>query len=185
MRDRPGFRFRTRWTMALRYSGLPASTRAVAWALATWFTTDGTGADPSLATLAEAAGLDPATVKRALNELERGWWITRVRGGGRGVRTHYSAAMPADAEAALEAVLNRRTDAPVSGRKQAHGMTETGARTRPIERENWRTHAPQAFKPVEPGRENALDSENPAPIPDAILERMRRITGADRKEEIA
>lgn len=126
-------RHRTRWTIALRLSDLPGSVKGVGWALATWTNTDGeTLRDPlppSLPELAEGAGCNVATVKRALARLEAGAWLYRDKGGGAGRRTIYQLCIPVEAEAALAAYLpaKRAHGAPVSGPEQAQGMTRTGA----------------------------------------------------------
>jgi hypothetical protein len=90
---------RSRWTWAIRDSDLPATTRLVAWALATFMRADGE-CWPSVPTIAAAAGSNESTVKRHLRLLDERGWIERTRGGGsgRGSRertTRYVAALPA------------------------------------------------------------------------------------------
>ncbi len=119
------FRHRTRWQIAMRYSGFPTATRAVAWALSTWWKSDADGSDepPSIEDLAEASGLSRATVARAMSVLREHGWLEQERGGGRGRRSIYRAVIPPGAEERMEAVLNRRRGGSGSARNRLMGET--------------------------------------------------------------
>ena len=101
----------TRWDVerALRDSGLPAAARHVALEL---LTRTGAGTaevpaehSPSLTTLARETGMSRRAVMRALNVLESGGWITRLRDLKRAVTekqpTRYRLHAPARAGDAL------------------------------------------------------------------------------------
>lgn len=130
------FRHRTRWQLALRYSELPLSTRAVAWALSTWWNPDGEVREIAMPALQEASGAGRSTVKRALEELEQEGWIARHRGGGRHNRSAYAATIPDGAEERLEEVLTaadrRPMQAPLMGALAELTRFEKGVQSGPV-----------------------------------------------------
>jgi len=123
--------------VALRYSNLTTTERAVAWALSTWARADGSGCAVGVPKLAEAARVSRATAYRVLASLEEFGWIERASGGGRGVVNGYSLAMPAWVELHLRRFLetvspagpfeagNGLTSGTVSEPKPSHGGAET------------------------------------------------------------
>lgn len=115
-------RFRSRWSIALRYSGLSPNARLVALTASTWMDPDGAGARPGSRALGEATSLSRATVFRALAELDRGGWIRREAGGGRGRSARLTPLVPSWADAIVEDVLSR-------GRNRLTG--ETGDTAKP------------------------------------------------------
>ncbi|HXF73702.1 MAG TPA: helix-turn-helix domain-containing protein [Actinomycetota bacterium] len=164
------YRFRTRWQIGLRYSGLPPTVRLVAHALATWADQDGANCRPAIEQLQEATGRSRATVCRALRDLERRGWIVRARrGGGRGRATEYGLRIPPQAAARVEQILcglppegpwdgtgfdigdgdpgrgNRLTDETVSPPKPSHPGAETVSPVRP----NRLTGETPALQPVQ------------------------------------
>ncbi|MBB4711155.1 DNA-binding HxlR family transcriptional regulator [Streptomyces luteogriseus] len=99
-RSKPG---RLEFERAIRRSDLPPPSRHLALTIATWADMDsGVIADrfqPSLSTLAEATGLNRATVQRHLDRLETDGWIGRDRPEQKRARveharTHYSLTLP-------------------------------------------------------------------------------------------
>lgn len=170
------FRLKTRWQIALRYSGYGLTTKAVGWALSTWWRAEGVGAAPSLENLADATGLHRATIARALKRLDDEGWVERIPGGGRGRRTAYRATIPEAADARVEEVLNGRTRATVSAEKPSQESQETVADARPFDSQNRRTGATRAFEP----REEPVGSGPAGPLPDGgrtLLDRYREALG--------
>lgn len=99
-RSTPG---RLEYERAIRRSDLPPPSRHLALTIATWADIDtGVIADrfqPSLSTLAEATGLNRATVQRHLDRLEADGWMVRDRPDQKKARveharTHYFLALP-------------------------------------------------------------------------------------------
>ncbi len=84
--------YRTRWTRAIRGSDLHATTKLVAYTLATWMDTAG-HCWPSLAAITKGAGLkDRSTVCRHLKKLGDAGFVRRDRGGP-GHSTRYQAVV--------------------------------------------------------------------------------------------
>jgi len=126
------FRFRTRWGIALRYSGLSPAARAVAHGLATFMKHDGSRCGPGLDRITQATGYSRATVCRALAELQGQGWIHRGPAGGRGSPTVYTPTLPQGAEERVEQVLGKgRTHETLSGHKGSHPRDERVAPMRP------------------------------------------------------
>lgn len=111
---------RTRWTILIDHSGLPASARHVALRLAVYATNDDARAWPSVRTLADATGLGVNTVRRALRALDRrGWIVVRPTfrpDGGRQSNAYYLAWPAVDVcappSSSLEGVPPHRDQAP-------------------------------------------------------------------------
>ncbi len=98
-------RHRSRWQIALRYSGVPSNARLVALMLSTWATADGTGCRPTTDQLVEATGLSRASVFRALDDLACAKLIRRSGVGGRGRASMYTLHIPTEIAERLEKVL--------------------------------------------------------------------------------
>lgn len=84
------------WQTALRAAELAATTKLVAFLLATYADADGRDAWPGAHRLATDAGWKIRAVRKHLAVLQReGWIVTVSRGGGRpGHATHYRLALP-------------------------------------------------------------------------------------------
>jgi hypothetical protein len=82
------------WERALRASGLPFGTRGVLAILGAYMDRDGTGARPSLDTLATACGLGRRQVSNHLRPALDGGWLVRESGRGPGSATSYQARLP-------------------------------------------------------------------------------------------
>lgn len=123
---------RLEYERAIRRSDLPPPSRHLALTIATWADMD-TGIipdqfQPSLSTLAEATGLNRATVQRHLDRLEADGWIVRNRPDLKKAqiehaRTHYLLALPPEARCTehlglgAESTQPRRTDSPAKAQR--------------------------------------------------------------------
>jgi len=87
--DRRQLSFVRRWQKAIRVSDLPASARAIGWALSTWMDSEKGSCWPKHDSIADAAGTSVPTVRRGLLELERAGLIER---SGRGARPRRASA---------------------------------------------------------------------------------------------
>lgn len=83
---------RFEWAKAVLGSqGLNSRAKTVTAVLALKFANDATGQlNPKVATIAEASGASPDTVKRAISDLVKGKWLHRTEGRGRGNATVYT-----------------------------------------------------------------------------------------------
>lgn len=136
---------RLRWLAAIAADRtLPGAAMSVAAILAECINAERGTAFPGLSYLAEESGLNLATIKRSLGALERGGWLQKHRGGGRGKATEWRA-------------INRRAEAPVSEAKademapakQAHKQARKQARSDTPNRVNrvLKDFSPNAFDP--------------------------------------
>jgi hypothetical protein len=175
----PGrFGQRRRWEIALRYSELPGTVRAVAWAIATWLDRDMT-VFRSAADLAADAGVSRRTAQRALEDLRGGkegsgprWLEVLVKGGDHHA-TVYRAVIPRDVDETVEAVLRgkrRQGDAVSAPKRQetASGATKNGVRS-----DQERRH-PDAL---------ALSADSADPPEDAPTLRRRAVILRQRAED--
>jgi DNA-binding Lrp family transcriptional regulator len=156
-RSTPG---RLEFERAIRRSDLPPPSRHLALTIATWADMD-TGIiperyQPSLSTLAEATGLNRATVQRHLDRLETDGWIVRDRPDQKKARveharTHYSLALPLGARRTEH--LGAESTQPL-GAQGAQGKAQGAPRAR-------RTEHPKS--PYEsPESQNSSASEPPS-----------------------
>ena len=141
------------WERALRDSGLPFGTRGVLAILGSFMNADGTGARPSLPTLAAACGLSRRTVSHHLEPALTAGWLARESGGS-GKASRYSARLPIGQQVA-RAIHDpgnspRESGQPVA-RDQASGCppprqdqdkTKKGGRTRRCQRHADDPHPP-------------------------------------------
>lgn len=102
MSERP---FVCLWREQMADTGLSAITKLLLHTIALYFDGSGTGAYPSLDTLARRASLDRSTVKRHLRLAAD--WLDQDRGGGRGRATRYRAKIPAQTVRELNERLAR------------------------------------------------------------------------------
>lgn len=160
------FRYRTRWAIALRYSGLPRRARAVAHALGTYMRHDGSGCRPGLPALMEATGYGRSSVLAALGELEAGGWISRGPVGGRGAPTTYTPLMPDGAEARVEAQLKGSKGLDPSGPK---GSSRLDERVQPA--------GPTPIEPETTERGGAAAAD-PVWVQNLLRETRRKLAGA-------
>jgi DNA-binding transcriptional ArsR family regulator len=127
-RPTPG---RLEYERAIRRSDLPPPSRHIALTIATWSDMD-TGRiperyQPSLSTLAEATGLNRATVQRHLDRLEADGWIVRDRPEAKKARmeharTRYSLALPPGARRTEH--LGAESTQPLGAESTQAGCTE-------------------------------------------------------------
>ncbi len=85
---------RFEWERQLRSSGLPFGTRGALAILASYMNRDGTGARPSLDTLAESCGLSRRQLSNHLRPALELGWLARESGRGPGSATSYAARRP-------------------------------------------------------------------------------------------
>lgn len=128
------------WRSSIAESGLPRTTRAVAWALANYMNDRGESAFPGVPRLCEDIGnqrgdgpSSKTTVIDALRELQEAGYLERVRvGGGRRLKAEWQARFPETVQQlnpldAAEGTGSRSAAAVVSGAPGASGEVVSGA----------------------------------------------------------